>query len=225
MPAPLSVIIPTLNVADNIGPCLLSLSDGVSDGLLADVIFADGGSDDATEQIAEDVGARFITSERGRGTQLAAGAKVAKGEWLLFLHADSVLQPEWQATVRQHMKQRDQAGYFRLRFNDPSLVAAIVARWANLRSRVFGLPYGDQGLLIRRAYYDKIGGHPSIPLMEDVAIAKSLRGHLRMLDCPILTSAEKYQAQGWWLRSWRNFGSVIRYKLGVDPDKLANKYN
>ena len=224
MPAPLSVIIPTLNVAQTIGPCLLALTEGISDGLLAEVIFADGDSTDDTAQIADEVGAHLIVADRGRGSQLAAGAETAKGEWLLFLHADSVLQDGWQAAVLQHMKQRDRAGYFRLRFDDTSSAAAMVARWANLRARLFGLPYGDQGLLIRRAHYDKIGGHPAIPLMEDVAIAKALRGQLRMLDCTILTSADKYQSQGWWRRSWRNFMLVARFKLGADPEKLAKNY-
>ena len=224
MPAPLSVIIPTLNVADKIGPCLLSLSDGISDGLLAEVIFADGGSTDETARIAEDVGARVITSERGRGTQMRAGAADTKGEWLLFLHADSVLQNGWQVAIQNHMKQRDMAGYFRLRFDDPSIQAATVARWANFRARLFGLPYGDQGLLVRRAYYDKIGGHPPVPLMEDVAIAKSLRDHLRILDATIITSADKYRTHGWWRQSWRNLALVTRYKLGAAPIKLAEKY-
>ncbi len=223
MPAPLSVIIPTLNVADSIAPCLLALAEGISDGLLAEVIFADGGSTDSTDKIAEEVGARFLTCPTGRGSQLAAAAKEARGEWLLFLHADSVLQSGWQGAIERHLVERDRAAYFQLKFDDDSLAASIVARWANIRSR-FGLPYGDQGLLIRRALYDKIGGHPPIPLMEDVAIAKALKGRLRRLDSTIVTSARKYRQQGWWRRSWRNFRLVTRYKLGADPVTLAAEY-
>lgn len=225
MPASLTVIIPTLNVAETIGPCLRALAEGISDGLLAEVIFADGGSDDETRDIADDIGARFIVADRGRGTQMIAGAAEAKGEWLLFLHADSVLHEGWQTAIQKHLTQREMAGYFRLRFDDSSFTASMVARWANFRARWFRLPYGDQGLLIRRAFYTKINGYPDIPLMEDVAIAKALKGHLQMLDATIVTSAEKYRQHGWWRRSWRNFILVLRYKLGADPAKLAEQYH
>ncbi len=223
MPAPLSVIIPTLNVADTIAPSLMALAEGISDGLLAEVIFADGGSTDGTEKIAEEVGARFLPCPSGRGSQMAAGAAEARGGWLLFLHADSVLQEGWQKAIERHLTDRDRAGYFRLRFDDDSLAASIVASWANFRSR-FGLPYGDQGLLIRGGLYRKIGGHPDIPLMEDVAIAKALKGRLRALNADVVTSAEKYRQQGWWARSWKNFKLLTRYKMGADPVKLAAEY-
>lgn len=224
MRAPISVIIPTLNSAETLGPCLLSLSEALTNGLLTEVIFADGGSSDDTAQIAEEVGAVFLPSATGRGTQMAKAADHAKGEWLLFLHADSVLESGWVSVAQNHLGHTDKAGYFRLKFDDTTLPARIVAGWANLRARVFGLPYGDQGLLISRKLYNEVGGYPNIPLMEDVAIARKLRGKLRALPIDITTSADKYQRDGWWRRGFANFRILVRYLGGTDPEKLAKKY-
>lgn len=224
MSAPLSVIIPTLNSAQTLGPCLGSLSEALGEGLLAEVIFADGGSSDDTVVIAEEIGAQLLPSSRGRGTQMAAGAGIARGEWLLFLHSDSVLQAGWQGVVRAHMRQ-EKAGYFRLAFDDASLPALIVSSWGNIRARLFGLPYGDQGLLISRELYNEVGGFCHIPLMEDVAMAKALHGRLAPLPASIVTSADKYRAQGWARRSVKNGWLLLRYKLGVSPTKLAREYS
>lgn len=223
MPAPISVIIPTLNVADQIGPCLSALSEALTEGLITEVIFADGGSNDATKQVADDIGATFLPCPKGRGNQLAAAADTARGDWLLFLHADSVLETGWTGDVRAWLKQKN-AGYFNLKFDSTDPAAKIVGAWANFRSRAFTLPYGDQGLLIRAKQYHKVGGHPEIPLMEDVAIAKNLRGNLKPITVTITTSAEKYSKNGWFSQSFRNFFTLIQYKLGHDPKTLARRY-
>lgn len=224
MPAPISVIIPTLNVATHIGPCLAALSEALTEGLITEVIFADGGSVDETDQIAEEIGATFLTCPSGRGSQMAAAAQSARGEWLLFIHADSMLEQGWIGVVLQWLSQKH-AGYFELKFNDRSLAAKTVSRWANIRSRVFGLPYGDQALLIRKILYEQVGGHPNIPLMEDVAIAKSLRGQLKPIPVVITTSAEKYSTNGWIRQSVRNFITLMRYKTGTSPENLVQSYN
>ncbi len=194
------------------------------DGLLAEVIFADGGSSDDTEQIAEEVGATFLSTPAGRGNQMAAAAHVARGEWLLFLHSDSVLGHDWQTAVIQHLSNPEQAAYFKLRFDETTFPARTVAGWANFRSGWLGLPYGDQGLLINQRLYKRIDGFPDIPLMEDVVIAKKLRGKLTALPAFIETSADKYRQDGWVKRSFMNFGVLLRYRTGTDPTKLAAKY-
>ena len=225
MSAPVSVIIPTLDVTDRIGPTLGSLGDALFDGLIREVIFADGGSSDAIAEIADATGARLIRAPRGRGAQLAAGASAARGAWLLFLHADSVPGSGWAEAVRRHTARHgDEAGYFRLAFDSAHPMARVTAAWANLRSRLFALPYGDQGLLISRALYEKIGGYPEIPLMEDVAIARKLRRRLRPLGATITTSAERYEAEGWLHRGGRNLGTLARYLLGVPPERLSEHY-
>ncbi len=103
------------------------------------------------------------------------------------------------------------------------MAGKAVAAWANLRSRL-GLPYGDQGLLLPRALYQSVGGYPDQPLMEDVALARALRGHLLGLDVTVVTSADKYARQGWLRRGARNLWTLIRYFAGVAPAKLAKGY-
>ncbi|WP_185802895.1 TIGR04283 family arsenosugar biosynthesis glycosyltransferase [Pontivivens nitratireducens] len=223
MPAPISIIIPTLDSAAVLGPCLASLSDGVFEGLIAELILADGGSTDDIEAVADAAGARLISAPKGRGSQLAAGCAAARGEWLLVLHSDTTLSREWTGAVRDHMNDRaDRAGWFRLRFDSSTPQARIVAGWANLRARWFGLPYGDQGLLIPAHLYRTNGGYPDIPLMEDVALVRRLP--LSPLDATATTSAERYRRQGWLRRGWRNLGTLALYFAGVSPHRLAERY-
>ncbi len=226
MSAPVSVVIPTLEAADRIGPCLGALGEAVMEGVIHEVIVADGGSADAIAEVAEAVGARLVTAPRGRGKQLAAGARAARGDWLLFLHADTVLAPGWGAAVLAHVQTRpERAGYFTLRFDAPGAMAGIVAGWANLRAALFALPYGDQGLLISRALYDQAGGYRSIPLMEDVALVRRIgRRRLARLDAAAVTSASRYGADGWLRRGWRNLTTLALYFLGVAPERLARRY-
>jgi len=223
MRAPISVIIPTLNAAPDLGPLLACLGEALAAGLIAEVIFSDGGSDDDIEQIADLAGAVLIRGAAGRGGQLAAGATVAKGQWLLFLHADSQLSPGWTEAARHHLGDPETAAYFQLAFDLDGFAPRCVAAWANLRSRLLNLPYGDQGLLISRALYDATGGYPAIPLMEDVALARHLP-KMRGLSARITTSARRYQAQGWLRRGGRNLWILARYFAGVDPEKLARAY-
>jgi len=225
MPAPISVIIPTLNAANTIGPCLGSPPLGLNAGVIPALIIADGGSADGIAQISDLAGATLVLSPPGRGSQLGIGAAIAKADWLLFLHADTVLAADWPQVALGHITQNpNKAGYFKLRFDSNTLAAKIVARWANWRSRLFNLPYGDQGLLISRKLYDQIGGYADIPLMEDVRIAKALKGRFAALECGITTSASRYLKQGWVRRSLKNFGLLMRYKMGADPADLVEKY-
>ena len=150
---------------------------------------------------------------------------MAQGEWLLFLHADTHLAPGWAAAVLRHLRDApDRAGYFRLRFRAEGAAPWIVARWANFRARVLGLPYGDQGLLISRALYEFVGGYPEIALMEDVAFAEALKGRIQPLAGEAWTSARRYQRIGWMRQGTRNLLTLGRYFLGVDPQILARSY-
>jgi rSAM/selenodomain-associated transferase 2 len=224
MPAPVSVVIPTLNTATTFGPCLASVFEGVQAGLVREVIFADGGSDDGIAQVAEDAGAVLITTQSGRGVQLASGAKVAKGDWLLFLHADTVLEAGWPAVFSRHLVHPQKAGYCRLVFDAPGIAARIVAGWANWRSRWLGLPYGDQALLISAELYRECGGYPPIPLMEDVALARALGNRLTALPATATTNATRYLRQGWVNRGGHNLITLALYFLGRDPNALAQRY-
>jgi hypothetical protein len=220
MSAPISVIIPTLNAQGALSPCLAALVEGLNAGLIADLVISDGGSDDETRRIADAWGATIVAGAPSRGGQLLRGCAAARGTWFLILHADTVLEPGWSGPVHAHLAQ-GKAGYFQLRFDRGG---RIVAGWANLRTRLFGLPYGDQGLLVSRALYEQVGGYPDQPLMEDVAIARALRGQLRGLNAVAVTSADKYRAQGWLRRGARNLWTLARYLVGADPHDLARAY-
>ncbi len=222
MRAPLTVVIPTLNAEAALPISLVAVYEGVEAGLLRELIVVDGGSDDGTCSLAEEVGAEVLHAAPSRGGQLKAGGAAAKGAWLLFLHADTELASGWTDVVAAHMaRHADCAGYFRLGFDEGG---AWVARWANLRSRLFGLPYGDQGLLVSARLYREVGGFAEMPLMEDVALARALRGRLRGLDHLAVTSSAKYHAQGWVRRGARNLWTLLRYFCGVSPERLAESY-
>lgn len=223
MRAALSVILPTLNAAEALPACLSALIEGLEAGLIREVIVTDGGSGDATLLIADAAGAVIVQGRASRGGQLRRGAGVAAGEWLLFLHADSVLPAGWTGAVRAQIDRNGPAA-FRLRYDAKGVMPHLVAGWANLRSRCFGLPYGDQGLLISRADYDSAGGYPDIPLMEDVALARALGGRITLLPLCITTSAARYLREGWLRRGARNLTLLLRYLCGADPLHLAERY-
>ncbi len=226
MPAPLSVIIPTLNAAGDIALCLESLLPGLEAGLIREVIIADGGSGDATCAIAEAAGARIVTSAPGRGIQLAAGAAMARGSWLLFLHADTALSRDWPERAGDHMDARpSKAAAFTLKYRSDARAARRLEARANRRAHWFGLPYGDQGLLVSRALYDEIGGFAPVPLMEDVIIVQSIgKARLVILDAEARTSAAKYERYGWRRRAWANAWLLTRFLLGARPEDLARDY-
>lgn len=221
--APLSIIIPTLNAESSLAACLEALMEGLPAGLIREVIVSDGGSRDRTCDIAEEAGCEIVTGPASRGAQLQRGIEVAQGDWLLILHADTILMAGWVQPVQFHLTSRE-AAYFRLRFSDSGFAARWVAGWANVRARLFGLPYGDQGLLLPRTLYHAVGGYPDIPLMEDVALVRALRGRLRGLPVEAVTSAARYQQAGWFRRGARNLVTLTRYFLGTPPERLAESY-
>lgn len=224
MPAEISVIIPTLNAERDLSACLEALIEGLSEGLIRELIVADGGSTDRTEAVTDAAGGDFVTGKPSRGGQLRRGCAKARGSWLLVLHADTQLEPGWSHTVAEHLE--DGAGApacFRLKFRARGVGAGFVAGWANLRTALFGLPYGDQGLLMTRAHYDAAGGYPDQPLMEDVALVRALPG-ITLLSCEARTSATRYQKTGWLRRGARNLWTLLRYFAGVNPTTLATSY-
>lgn len=220
---------PTLNAAPHLARSLAPLVSGVADGVVRELVIADGGSTDDTVTIAEGVGARVVTGARGRGAQLIAGAAAAKSPWLLFLHADTALSENWVDETAQFMMRADnemRAAAFRFAFDDSSFGADVVTFWVGIRNRVLSLPYGDQGLLISRALYDVLGGYRDLALMEDVDLVRRIGGgRLQILNARAVTSADKFRRDGFGKRSRRNLGLVARYFMGADPADLAKHYD
>lgn len=222
----LSIIIPTLNAGDVLKATLDTLLAATS--LPHEVIIADGGSTDDTPLIAAAGGAIFLETARGRGRQLAAGAAAAAGDWLLFLHADTQPQPGWTQAVEAFASDpanRYFAGYFRFALDDRARAARLLERVVRLRGKLFGLPYGDQGLLISRLFYEQLGGYKRLPLMEDVDIVRRIgRSRLKSLSATAVTSADKYRRDGYLLRPMRNLFILSLYAAGVSPRYIHTLY-
>ncbi len=226
--AELSIIIPTLNASEGLQRSLPPLAEFDALNLVHEVIFADGGSTDETLDIAKAVGADVIDAPRGRGRQLAAAAESATGRWLLFLHADTSLDPRWHEPVWSFMHDQGndrRAGYFRFKLDDRRKRAKLLERLVALRIWIFGLPYGDQALLISRNFYRELGGYNPMPLMEDVDIVRRI-GRRRLVRLPrnAVTSAERYHRDGYLLRSLRNFLCLSLYLLGIPPRVIVKLY-
>ena len=224
--APLSVIIPTLDAAASLPATLAALAQ--SRGLVREIIVCDGGSRDATAALAAAAGARVVSAPRGRGVQLAAGAAAAGGDWLLFLHADTRPEPGWAAEVERFIGgagNHERAAYFAYRLDDAASGARRLERIVAWRSRTLGLPYGDQGLLISRAFYRALGGFPPLVLMEDVAFVRRIgRRRLLALTSGAVTSAARYRRDGYLWRPLRNLGCLALYFLGLPPRLIARLY-
>jgi rSAM/selenodomain-associated transferase 2 len=221
----ISIVIPTLNVAQGLGALL---PVWVGSALVGEVVVSDGGSDDGTPGVAAGSGAMVVNAPRGRGTQLAAGAAAAQGDWLLFAHADCRPGPGWEEAIADFLSRpqaRESAGYFDLALDDDARAARRLERIVDWRCRYFGLPYGDQGLLISRDLYDALGGFAAIPLMEDVEFVRRIgRRRLHPLGVPMIASARRYRQDGYLKRSLRNLVCLSLFFVGVPPAWLTRLY-
>ncbi|HTZ79661.1 MAG TPA: TIGR04283 family arsenosugar biosynthesis glycosyltransferase [Stellaceae bacterium] len=222
---PLSVVIPTLNAADVLPQTLAALAPARD--LLREIVVADGDSSDGTAALAVAAGATVLQAPRGRGAQLAAGANATAGEWLLFLHADTRLDASWRDAAARFIADPAnlrRAGYFAYRLDDAAAGARRLERIVAWRSRVLGLPYGDQGLLLARDFYCALGGFPPLVLMEDVALARRIGRHrLVPLAAGALTSAARYR-RGYAPRMLRNLLCLSLYFAGASPRFIARLY-
>jgi rSAM/selenodomain-associated transferase 2 len=223
----ISIVIPTLNAGARLSATIDALEE-VRETMAVELIVVDGGSTDDTRARAEAAGAIVVDAPRGRGTQLSAGAREASGRWLLFLHADTTLEPFWSTTIRTFMRGKGnvlKAAYFTFALDDASSAARRVEVLANWRARKLGLPYGDQGLFMSRTLYDALVGYLDLPIMEDVDIVRRIgKKNLVELPATATTSAERYRRGGFIWRPLRNLALLTLYLLGVSPRRLAWLY-
>jgi rSAM/selenodomain-associated transferase 2 len=224
----LSVVIPALNAVAALPACLAALAPGRGAGLVGEILVVDGGSADGTMLCAQVFGARVMSAPPGRGVQLAAGAEATRGDWLLFLHADTCLEPGWETAAANFIADpanAERAAAFRFALDDRGASARRLERWVDWRCRVLGLAYGDQGLLLSRAFYRRLGGYPLWPLMEDVHLVRRVgRRRLLLLESAAVTSAARWRRQGWWWRSARNIFCLGLHFLGLPPRWIARVY-
>jgi rSAM/selenodomain-associated transferase 2 len=227
----ISVILPTLNAEAGLASALTSLVSATVDGLVREVIVADGGSTDRTLDIAEQAGATIVRAAPGRGIQLAAGAEAARFPWLLFLHADTVLETGWERDAgafidRVESGQRaESAAAFRFALDDMGFKPRLIEAGVTARCALFRLPYGDQGLLIPRRLYQNVGGFRPLPLMEDIDLVRRLgRARIVILRAPAVTSAVRYRRDGYTRRAARNLACLSMFYMRVPPRVIAKLY-
>lgn len=215
-----SIIIPVLNEADRIGDLLKHLPDNI------ETIVVDGGSTDSTVELAASHADQIISSEKGRARQMNAGAAVASGEILLFLHADSFLPCNFLYDLHKFCVLDKSWGRFDVRIGNEKRMFRIIEAMMNLRSRMTGICTGDQAIFMKRSVFNRVGGFAIIPLMEDIEISKRLRKISKpfCINNPTLTSARRWLEGGilptillmWWLR--------LAYHFGVSPEHLVKHY-
>lgn len=225
----ISIILPVLNEAATIEETLRRLRD-ISD---IEAIVVDGGSRDETVAIAKRCGKRFglsckvISAAAGRARQMNAGAVVATGDILLFLHADTHLPPKFDTLVRQALQHPDTiAGAFELRIDANLRGLRLIETMVNLRSRVFSMPYGDQAIFLKASTFHALGGFPDLPIMEDFELIIRLKrqGRIAILPAPVFTSGRRWQKLGVVRTTLINQLVIAGYFLGVPPTQLVCWY-
>jgi uncharacterized protein len=219
----LSVIIPTLNEAGNISISLARIPKTP----FIEVIVADGGSQDGTPDLAASWGAKVLSSARGRACQMNTAAGEAKGEILLFLHADTRLPEGFTDQVCRILSRPEvSAGAFQLKFDPPLPGLGIIERLANWRARAWQLPYGDQTLFLRAERFKALGGFSEIPIMEDVDLIRRLRSQGPVVIAPVsvMTSSRRWKNSGVLKTSLKNQLVLAAYFAGISPHRLARWY-
>lgn len=218
-----SIIIPTLNEAKSLRQLLPALT---SQPGIAEVIVADGGSRDETPAIVSASGGKLITTERGRARQMNAGAALASGDILLFLHADSQLPANAMGRIESVVSTERPWGRFDVRLSGSHTLLRIVERMINWRSALSGIATGDQAIFVRRDLFETLGGYAEIPLMEDVELSKRLRAHTRpcRIRQPIITSSRRWEHYGIVRTIFLMWQMRLAYFLGTPAELLAQRY-
>lgn len=218
----ISMIMPVLNEEGIIEDTIRSLNDP-----RLELIVVDGGSRDKTTSIVSRYDVRLIPSIPGRGRQMNHGARCATGDILLFLHGDAKITEKGIDAILKTMEDPlIIGGAFRLAIDSRSPYLSLVAFWANMRSIIFGLPYGDQGIFVRRSAFEEIGGYQDVPIMEDLEFIRRLkrRGKISILGESVSVSSRRWDKEGPIYATFRNLILSALFLLGVSPDRLYKWY-
>lgn len=221
-----SVVVPVRGDSHALGRLLQALPAGVPG---VEIRVSSAGEPDAGQRALRErrPDVAWIDGSPGRGVQLNAGAASARGTWLWFLHADSAPPDGWEAAFAGLPADGSVVGgSFAFRLDSAAWQARWLERGVAWRVRWLELPYGDQGIFVRRDVFLEIGGFAPLPLMEDVDFIRRLkrRGRLRHLPIGLRTSARRWEREGWWRRSTGNLLTLAAYGLGVSPERLARRY-
>ena len=218
-----SIIMPVLNEAAVLPYALQQLIEGIAYLSEVEIIISDGGSTDNSSACAAEFPVLLVDAPKGRARQMNAGASKAMGEWLVFLHADTRLPDGWMAAIENSGADW---GRFNVRLSGPQRLLRLVEWMMNWRSCKTAVATGDQAMFFRRDLFERLGGYPDLPLMEDIAISKSARAYSRpaCLECYVITSSRRWEQRGiirtivlmWWLR--------FAYWLGISPETLHQWY-
>jgi len=221
----ISIIIPTINEAKNLPLLLSDLSSIQKEG---EIIIVDSGSEDKTIDVANIYGAKvFLSKERNRGLQLDIGAKHSKGEWLIFLHADTRLTHDWFKKINSFLNgNKNSVYYFEFKINHKKIIYRVLEILVNIRSKFFKQPYGAQGLIIHRTTYFKNNGLRKIPLMEDVDFLRRLnkKKDLKQLNLPIFISSRKWERTNIFLQAIKNWNFRRRWLKGESTNFIYYDY-
>ncbi len=217
-----SIVVPVLDDFD----AAAALLRQVTSDPRVEIVIADGDYDAGLAALVTgrpDV--RLVRTAPGRARQMNAGAAVTSGTWIFFLHADSTLPPDW-LNLFAALPADATGGWFQFALDDPAWQARLIEHGVAWRVRRLRLPYGDQGLFVRRDVFARLGGYRELPLMEDVDLVSRLKagGRLVQMPAPLLTSARRWRRDGWFRRSARNLLLITLYLCGVSPERLARHY-
>lgn len=222
-----SIIVPVLNEQEQINTCLDKINGRNYDGNY-EIIIVDGDPHGRTINAVTDNSVICITSPKGRGRQMNAGAAVARGELLIFLHADTTLPDNALGKISRALQNTDYVGgAFDLKIDSERLFLKYISVRASLRSRWNRIPYGDQAIFLKKQYFDEICGFKEIPLMEDIDLMRRIKKDgkkIIILPDKVTTSARRWESEGALYTTMRNQILLGLFYLGVSPHKLAKYY-